>query len=212
MYSDSRGITGQCRGSLTSKPSDTATKKLFASRKFRFLALEAAWTETRQLNRYLVDGKGDISKLVAGVGFWLWDTNEFVDLMRWIRKTNRTRPRSQRIWILGVDAQSPVAAVQSIQGIARAQKGTENDPKGVSLLKELADGRRRRFIRSLDQIDVDALLTHIESTERSMPSEDSPTLKEALARRDSFTLRQAIALARSKTFLDGEHARDRFMA
>jgi erythromycin esterase len=71
----------------------------------RLLLIEAGLGETIALDRYLQTGEGDLAALVAGMHFWIWDTEEFTAVLHSIRERNAAAPPEARIHVLGVDIQ-----------------------------------------------------------------------------------------------------------
>lgn len=66
---------------------------LAANEGFDIFSIEANMPESYRLNEYTVEGKGDSRKLVSGMGFWTWDTEEVLDMVEWMRSFNAQQPR-----------------------------------------------------------------------------------------------------------------------
>ena len=77
-----------------------------------WLGLEAPPVETGALHRYVVSGTGDLEEILADIGYTIYQTEEMVCFLDWMRSYNECQPRNERIGIFGFD-------VQSIAGPAR---------------------------------------------------------------------------------------------
>lgn len=63
---------------------------------FDIFAMEATLPEAMDVNRYVLTGQGDPARALAGMYFWVWDTEEVLELIRWMRRYNED-PRHQRM-------------------------------------------------------------------------------------------------------------------
>ncbi len=80
---------------------------------FRIFSIEANMPEAYALNEYIVDGKGDPAKLVAGMYFWTWNTQEVLDMVEWMRAWNVAHPPAagaQPLRFTGFDMQTSTVA------------------------------------------------------------------------------------------------------
>ena len=57
---------------------------------FTIFSIEANMPEAYRLNDYVVRGEGDPAKLLKGMYFWTWDTEEVLDMIRWMREFNQS--------------------------------------------------------------------------------------------------------------------------
>src|SRR5262249_21966256 len=80
---------------------------------FTIFTIEANMPEAYRLNDYVLNGTGDPAQLLRGLGFWTWDTEEVLDMIRWMRAFNQSG--KGRVEFTGFDMQKPTAA----QDIAR---------------------------------------------------------------------------------------------
>ena len=55
---------------------------------FTIFAIEATFPEALDVDRYVRTGEGDPSALIRGMYFWTWNTDEVLDLVRWMRNYN----------------------------------------------------------------------------------------------------------------------------
>lgn len=53
---------------------------------FNTFAIEATWPESNLVNNYIQTGEGDPARLLAGLFFWTWNTQEVLDMILWMRE------------------------------------------------------------------------------------------------------------------------------
>ena len=80
---------------------------------FTHFTIEATMPESRAMDRYVTRGEGDPEKLLSNLYFWTWNTDEVLDLVKWMRAYN-LRANAPRLRFVGFDMQSPQQAVDSI--------------------------------------------------------------------------------------------------
>src|SRR5215475_2436086 len=82
---------------------------------FTIIAFEANYGSMLAVNDYVLHGKGDIADVVAlGVGFDIYDTEEVLALVEWVRSWNLTHPR--KVQFHGLDMQSSQPAALHLLG------------------------------------------------------------------------------------------------
>lgn len=76
---------------------------------FTIFSIEASAPESFAVDAYVSRGEGDPKALVGGMLFWTWNTEEVLDMVRWMRTFNEQRPASpgHSIRFTGFDMQSP---------------------------------------------------------------------------------------------------------
>ncbi|MBC7896101.1 MAG: erythromycin esterase family protein [Cytophagaceae bacterium] len=107
---------------------------------FTHFTIEATMPEARAMDRYVTHGVGDPSRLLAGLYFWTWNTDEVLELVQWMRAYN-VRVGAPRLRFFGFDMQFPGWAVDSIPAIiARADPGlAARSERAVGCLKAVRD-------------------------------------------------------------------------
>lgn len=76
---------------------------------FSIFSIEANVPESYALNEYIVDGKGDPKKLITGMYFWTWRTEEVLAMVEWMRAWNVKHPEKP-VMFTGFDMQTPDVA------------------------------------------------------------------------------------------------------
>jgi erythromycin esterase len=104
---------------------------------FRTLILEESVPHAESLDRYVRSGEGDLRDLMNGLaGWYLWDTEEMLEVIRWIRDFNADREPDQHVRIFGVDITAPALGVESVLEtleIAGADAGVDARALGLDL-------------------------------------------------------------------------------
>ncbi|HLO67204.1 MAG TPA: erythromycin esterase family protein [Holophaga sp.] len=72
---------------------------------FTSLAMEAGVLEAEAVDAYVRTGVGDPAKALAGLGFWTWETQEVLALVRWMRAYNEDPAHPRKLSFHGLDMQ-----------------------------------------------------------------------------------------------------------
>ncbi len=88
---------------------------------FNIFSIEANMPEAYRLNEYVLNGTGDPSALIRGMYFWTWDTEEVLDMVRWMRAFNESGKGP--VQFTGFDSQTPQVAAEIVRAFA-----AKNDP------------------------------------------------------------------------------------
>ncbi len=81
---------------------------------FNTFAIEATWPESNLLNDYVMTGQGDPARLLAGLYFWTWNTQEVLDMIRWMRRHNENPGSAPKVSFFGFDMQYPKMAMGNV--------------------------------------------------------------------------------------------------
>lgn len=77
---------------------------------FTVFAIEASAPDTKPVNDYVLHGIGDPAAAVAGMMFWTWNTEEVVNMVRWMRAYNEDPRHVSKMKFYGFDMQNPKAS------------------------------------------------------------------------------------------------------
>src|SRR5215467_12269075 len=72
---------------------------------FTTFAMEANWPESLAVNDYVLHGRGDPAKILGGLHYWTWDTEEVLELILWMRQYNMPSTHKTKVTFVGFDAQ-----------------------------------------------------------------------------------------------------------
>ncbi len=98
---------------------------------FTIFSIEANMPEAYRLNDYVLHGTGDPAALLKGMYFWTWDTEEVLDMIRWMRAFNQSG--KGRLQFTGFDMQTPRVAADLVREFA-----TRHDAAYVDTVTEAA--------------------------------------------------------------------------
>ena len=84
---------------------------------FTIFSIEANMPEAYRLNAYVLKGTGDPVALLQGMYFWTWNTQEVLDMIRWMRKFNESG--KGRVQFTGFDMQTPRVALDIAEGFLK---------------------------------------------------------------------------------------------
>ncbi|MBT2508100.1 erythromycin esterase family protein [Streptomyces sp. ISL-98] len=79
---------------------------LVATKGFTTFALEASWSTGLRLDDYVVHGTGDPEQIMSEEfqgQYMFWDTEEYLDLIRWMRHYNTAHPTRPTLRFIGND-------------------------------------------------------------------------------------------------------------
>ena len=115
---------------------------------FDIFSIEANMPEAYKLNDYTVRGEGDPKKLIAGMYFWTWRTEEVLNMVEWMRHFNQPK---QRIEFTGFDMQYYEGAVNELLEAFKENGEVENK---IDELKKKLDEIRNRARQARGMISV----------------------------------------------------------
>ncbi|MCA9290364.1 MAG: erythromycin esterase family protein [Phycisphaerales bacterium] len=87
---------------------------------FTVFGLEASLPDCVAINDYVLHGRGDAETALHGQGFWTWDTEEVLDMIRWMRAYNDDPAHDRKIRFSGYDMQSLPPALSVALDYVRA--------------------------------------------------------------------------------------------
>ena len=169
--------------------------------------IEASMPEARIVNDYVLYGKGDPHEALVGMHFWVWNTQEVLDLIEWMRAYNESGNGRIEFW--GNDLQFPHVAADSIRAFV-----SKADPefskrlneyykliKGPDELRVLNQEQMREIYESVSKVrnhleqNQDNYLHHFESMDVKWAIQNARIIEQSISR-----------------FLFGEDSRDKSMA
>ncbi len=93
-----------------------AFEYLVETKGFTHFTIEATMPESRAMDRYVTRGEGDPAKLLSDLYFWTWNTQEVLDLVKWMREYN-VRVGAPKLRFAGFDMQYPQQSADSVRAI-----------------------------------------------------------------------------------------------
>jgi erythromycin esterase len=86
---------------------------------FTVMAMESPLPEAFDLNQYVLTGKGDPIKALSNTHNWRYDTEEILDLIRWMRDYNSDPVNVHKLKFYGFDMQSSARAAKVVLAYLR---------------------------------------------------------------------------------------------
>jgi erythromycin esterase len=179
---------------------------------FTVFAIEANWPESLAVNDYVLNGKGDPAAALAGMYFWTWNTEEVLDMIRWMRNYNADPVHDKKVQFLGFDMQTARVAVSNVveylQNVDPHQRQTAD-----LVLAPLADEHEWEYRRSPRKVQaetaagINSLLDFFDQHRRDYVAASSDQ-QWILARHNLEIIKQAAELYSSRI----PAVRDRYMA
>jgi erythromycin esterase len=73
---------------------------------FTVFVMEASYAGCSNINNYVLYGKYDATRALASQGMLVWDTEEVLDMIEWLRRYNQTVPDENKVRFKGIDFRS----------------------------------------------------------------------------------------------------------
>ncbi|SHL91584.1 erythromycin esterase [Chryseobacterium contaminans] len=114
---------------------------LIADKNFNIFSLEANMPESFLMNQYIQEGKGNPKDILKGMYFWLWQTEETLTFVEWLKKYNENH--RSKVFFDGFDMQYAKGAVDQIRKIYQENHWPEQEINDLEIaLKENNRGFR----------------------------------------------------------------------
>ena len=104
---------------------------LVTEMEFNIFGIEATMPEGFDINEYVLTGNGDPEKALAGLYFWTWNTEEVLQMIRWMRRYNADPSHIKKVKFYGFDMQSGTLALKVLENYLN-----KVDPKAAGILRE----------------------------------------------------------------------------
>lgn len=119
---------------------------------FRLFGLEANFSETLAVNDYVMDGEGDPEVALHGLHNWIWQTEEMVTLVEWIREFNVDRPLTDRVRFYGFDVQYTPGPANAVREYLE-----DADPEFLERVRQVLDSLQSGELKDGWDIDGDLI-------------------------------------------------------
>ena len=95
------------------------TRFLVEEMGYRVFTIEAGLEPCRNIDDYVMMGKGDKHRALSSQGYWTWDTAEVMDMIDWMRGHNLTCRRGDECRFFGYDMKPIEGACDSLLDFVR---------------------------------------------------------------------------------------------
>ena len=172
---------------------------------FTVFAMETPWISGLAIDKYITTGQGDARAALSGT-FAVWDNQEVLDLIEWMRAYNLTRGNRPPLRFVGIDMQDDPAALSAV--ILNFVKAAR--PADLPLVTTRIACLRARGGATADCArtiaDVESMVTD-EAKSTPLPREDVLQAEHA-----ATVARQQAQMESEPGLIDQVNSRDRSMA
>jgi erythromycin esterase len=105
---------------------------------FTMFAIEGSWSAGEQINTYVLTGQGDAAHVLQQFRFWIWNTQEVLAMLKWMRTYNANSHHLQKISFAGFDCQ--LIEPNTYQSVMQYLQTV--DPKSAARVTSLYQGLR----------------------------------------------------------------------
>jgi erythromycin esterase len=143
---------------------------LIAHKNFNVFSLEANMPESFLMNPYIQEGKGDPKNILKGMYFWLWQTEETLTFVEWLKKYNENH--NSKVFFDGFDMQYAKGAIDQIRKTSQENQLPEQEIDDMeTALKENNRGFRTYSQKSQKILSEHLVLIKEKSTSIKNPDE-----------------------------------------
>ena len=137
-------------------------KYLNEHKEFDILSMEASMPEAYEVNEYTMEGKGNALELIRGMHFWIWRTQEVLEMVEWMKQQNI---KGKPIKFTGFDMQFYTGAIKNLKiGFTGEKYGKTLTQELDSSLVKLDNQNPKTIVLKLtnnEQEEIDNLLLKI---------------------------------------------------
>lgn len=163
---------------------------------FTVFGIEANWPESLVVNDYVLNGIGDAQEALDGLYFWTWNTEEVLNMIRWMRRYNADPKHLKKVKFLGFDMQVAHVAARNVERYLD-KVDTEEAKTATILFAPVSDSEKERESAGKSRVFWDqmeerlrALSDRLESRKKAYVTSSSPE-EWNLARHNLEILQQA---------------------
>lgn len=137
---------------------------------FTMFAMEGSWSAGEKINQYVLNGQGDATDVLRQFYFWTWDTQEVLDLLKWMRAYDANPAHTQKVFFAGFDCQAiesntydnvvrylQTVDPQSVPKITKLYQGLRPDPAigmgaYMTTYAQLPQATRQQYVKNAQQV------------------------------------------------------------
>ncbi len=107
------------------------TKRLIEEKGFDFIAVEGAWADTYQVNKFIKGAPQDSTALLAMLNEyrrwpnWMWNNAETASLVSWLNRHNQSKATAAKIGFFGIDIFDPWETLDELELYLAAASGAD---------------------------------------------------------------------------------------
>jgi erythromycin esterase len=125
---------------------------------FTVFTIESGYSGCQDINDYILYGKGDLVMSLASQGYTPWDTEEFTDMLKWMRAYNQSAPGNKKVKFVGVDVNfNGVGRRKVLTYISKIAPKLKNSTDSLFRLLEQEDENWPYLLNTKDSIYFKAI-------------------------------------------------------
>jgi erythromycin esterase len=190
-------------------------KYLVEKQDVKLFGIEANFAACYDINKYVLTGEGNAKEALSKNGYWVWQSQEVLDLIEWMKNYNKGKTSNQKIKFYGYDMQDATSCVVWLENyLSNNNPGfnknllPEKIEENKTSLKELddkgLDEMQKRNLNKLKKLEDYVLSKGIELFKKD--STDYKFAKQTIA-----VLRQKLNYFREQDFNTAYSYRDSSM-
>lgn len=113
---------------------------LISNKNFNVFSLEANMPESFLMNQYIINQKDEPKKILNGMYFWLWQTEETLNFVEWLKNYNEKH--NSKIYFEGFDMQYAKGALDQIRNFYKENNFSERE---IDILQTTLSEKNRGF-------------------------------------------------------------------
>jgi erythromycin esterase-like protein len=82
-------------------------KYLVEKQDVKLFGIEANFAACYDINKYVLTGEGNAKEALFKNGYWVWQSQEILDLIEWMKTYNTTKSNNEKVQFYGYDMQLP---------------------------------------------------------------------------------------------------------
>jgi erythromycin esterase len=86
-------------------------KYLVEKQDVKLFGIEANFAACYDINKYVLTGEGNAKEALSKNGYWVWQSQEVLELIEWIKDYNKGKKSNQKIQFYGYDMQDGTSCV-----------------------------------------------------------------------------------------------------
>ncbi|KPE49899.1 erythromycin esterase family protein [Chryseobacterium indologenes] len=156
------------------KMKDRLVRYLIPNNNFSIFSLEASMPESYMMNEFTMNGEGDPKVFLEGMKFWIWQTEEMLSIVNWIKKYNETG--SRQVQFTGFDMLYTGGAIEEIKKICTVNSFPQDDitqlSEVIKAIDEQSNGKSKKTNITSDQKEtLNILLENLKLFSRKIKDE-----------------------------------------
>lgn len=191
-------------------------KYLVEKQDVKLFGIEANFAACYDINKYVLTGEGNAKEALSKNGYWVWQSQEVLELIEWMKNYNKGKKSNQKIQFYGYDMQDGTSCVVWLDNYLSKSSPSFNMNLLPEKIEEYKTELRDLDDRKLDEIQkrnlnkLKKLEEFVLSQKIDLWKKDSTDYK--FAKQTITVLRQKLNYFREQDFNTAYSYRDSSMA